>query len=332
METPYGQMPDIKLPKLNLSKILLIAAAVIVLAGLTSSFYTVAPDEVAVIQRFGKFIGTADQGLHFKLPYGLDKVTNVKTTTVRQLEFGFRTARAGVQSQFITEGGDLEMERLVLSGDLNVVALEWVMQYVVADPYKYLFNVKDVEGTLRVVSEAAVKEVVGDYAVDDVITTEREEIGAKSKIKIQEILDSYECGISIVDLRLRNVNPPTREVQNAFEAVNQAEQKKEELIRLAEADYNATVPRERGLAQQSIDQAEGTKQARINVANGEAEQFLSILAEYSKARDVTRARLYLETLSKVLPASGRIIVIDESLDGIVPLLNIQKDILGGGSK
>jgi membrane protease subunit HflK len=180
------------------------------------------------------------------------------------------------------------------------------------------------------VSEAAVKEVIGDYAVDDVITTEREEIGARAKIKIQEILDTYDAGINIVDLRLRNVNPPTREVQDAFEAVNRAEQRREELIRNAEADYNRTVPRERGLAQQRIDQAIGTKQARINVATGEAEQFNSILAQYVKARNVTRARLYLETLAQVLPAAGRIIVVDGDLEGLVPLLNVQKELTGGG--
>jgi membrane protease subunit HflK len=310
--------------------ILIVVIAIIVIVGVFTSFYTVAPDEVAVIQRFGRFIGTADQGLHFKLPFGIDNVTNVKTTQVRQQEFGFRTARAGIQSEFITTGADIDLEKLVLSGDLNVLAIEWVMQFVVSDPYKFLFKVRDIEGTLRAVSEAAVKEVIGDYAVDDVITTEREEIGARAKIKIQEILDTYDAGISIVDLRLRNVNPPTREVQDAFEAVNRAEQRREELIRNAEADYNRTVPRERGLAQQRIDQAIGTKQARINVATGEAEQFNSILAEYVKARNVTRARLYLETLAQVLPAAGRIIVVDGDLEGLVPLLNVQKELTGGG--
>lgn len=332
MGTGYRDFPEFKMPQLNLGLILLGVLGVIILAGVFTSFYTVAPDEVAVIQRFGKFIGTADQGLHFKLPYFIDTVTNVKTTQVRQQEFGFRTTRAGIQSEFATAGTDIDLEKLVLSGDLNVLAVEWVMQYVVSDPYKYLFKVRDIEGTLRAVSEAAVKEVIGDYAVDNVITTEREEIGARAKIKVQEILNSYDTGIDVIDVRLRNVNPPTPEVQDAFEAVNRAEQRREELIRNAEAEYNRTVPRERGLAQQRIDQAIGTKEARINVANGEAEQFNAILAEYSKARDVTRTRLYLETLIDVLPRIGRIIVVDGGLDGLVPLLNVQKDILSGGGK
>ena len=332
MGTGYNPIPEFKMPKISPSLIILGVVGVIVLAGVFTSFYQVNPDEVAVIQRFGKFIGTADQGLHFKLPFGIDKNTNVKTTQVRQFEFGFRTARPGVQSQFITEGGDIDLEKLTLSGDLNVLSVEWVMQFVVIDPYKFLFKVRDLDTTLRAVSEAAVKEMIGDYVAEDVITTEREQIGAQTKVKIQEILDTYDSGVSIVDLRLRNVNPPTREVQDAFEAVNRAEQKREELIRNAEADYNRTVPRERGQAQQRIDQAIGQKQARINVANGEAEQFNAILAEYSKARDVTRSRLYLETLMQVLPNVGRVIILDGDLEGLVPLLNIQKDLLSGGGQ
>jgi membrane protease subunit HflK len=320
------------MPKINVGYVILGAAGLLILAGLATSFYTVAPDETAVIQRFGKFIGTADQGLHFKFPFGIDSVTNVKTTFVYKQEFGFRTTSANVQSEFATEGVGIDDEKLVLCGDLNVVAVEWVMQYTVSDPYKYLFKVRDAEGTLRAVSEAAVKEVIGDYAVDEVITTEREEIGAKTKIKVQQILDTYDIGINITDLRLRNVNPPTPEVQDAFEAVNRSEQKREELIRNAEAEYNRTVPRERGLAQQKIDQALGAKTERINIANGEAAQFNAIFVEYSKAPQVTRRRLYLETLARVLPMAGRIIVVDDNLKGLVPLLNVQDKLVPGGEK
>lgn len=328
----YSNIPEIKIPKISPQMVILGVVGILILFAASTIFYTVAPDEVAVIQRFGKYIGTTDQGLHFKFPFGIDKVTTVKTTFVYKQEFGFRTSSAGVQSEFITEGVQLDNEKLVLCGDLNVVAVEWVMQFTISDPYKYLFKVRNVEGTLRAVSEAAVKEVVGDHSVDEVITTEREEIGAKAKIKIQKILDNYDAGINISDVRLRNVNPPTREVQDAFEAVNRAEQRREELIRNAEADYNRTVPRERGFAQQKIDQAKGNKQARINVANGEAAQFESILAQYSKAKEVTRKRLYLETLAQILPKVGRILILDGNLKGLVPFLNFQDSILKGGAQ
>lgn len=325
-------IPEIRLPKINARIVILVIIALIILFGAFTSFFTVAPDEVGVIQRFGKYIGTVDQGLHFKIPFFVDNVTNVKTTFVYKQEFGFRTARAGVQSEFITTGEVLEAERLSLTGDLNVVVVEWVMQYTIADPYKYLFRVRDVDGTIRAVSETSVKEVLGDFTVDEVITTEREEVAAKAKIKTQQLLDNYETGINVVDVKLRNVNPPTREVQDAFEAVNRAEQRREELIKKAEAEYNATIPRERGFAQQKIEQALGQREYRINVAQGEAEQFNLIRAQYSRAPQVTRQRLYLETWSEILPKMGRKIIVDSDLEGLVQLLNLQDRLQEGGSQ
>jgi membrane protease subunit HflK len=325
-------IPDIKLPNLNANTIVLIIVGLVVVVGLATSIYTVAPDEVGVVQRFGAYLTTVDQGLHFKLPFFIDKVTNVKTTFVYKQEFGFRTTSAGVESQFRTQGGAIDAEKLVLSGDLNVVAIEWVMQYTISDPKAYLFNVRDVEGTLRDISESAVKQVVGDFAVDEVITTQRELIGNRAKDLVNEILLDYGTGVNVTDVRLRNVNPPTAEVQDAFEAVNRAEQKREELIRNAEAEYNATVPRERGRAQQSIDQALGQKQARINIAEGEAEQFTSILNEYRNSREVTRTRLYLETLTDVLRKMGKVLIVDDTLEGLMPLLGLQGSLLKGGAQ
>ena len=328
----YPNFPQIRMPQINPQIVILAVIGIVILLGLLTSFYTVAPDEVGVIQRLGAYIGTADQGLHFKLPFFIDNVTNVKTTFVYKQEFGFRTARAGVQSEFVTTGEGLESERLSLTGDLNVVAVEWVMQYTIVDAYKYLFKVWEPEGTIRATSETAVKEVLGDYTVDEVITTKREEVAAKARIKTQELLDTFEVGVAVVDVKLRNVNPPTREVQDAFEEVNRAEQRRDELIKQAEAEYNATIPRARGLAQQRIEQALGSKQARINVAQGEADQFNEIRREYSRARDVTRQRLYLETLAEILPKVGRKIIVDGSLEGIVQLLNLQDALKEGGAK
>jgi membrane protease subunit HflK len=328
----YPNFPDIRLPKLNPQLIMLAVIGVVILVGLATSFYTVAPDEVGVIQRFGKFIGTADQGLHFKLPFFIDNVTNVKTTFVYKQEFGFRTARAGVQSEFVTTGEALEAERLSLTGELNVVAVEWVMQYTVADAYKYLFKVRDPEGTIRAASETAIKEVLGDFTVDEVITTAREEVAAKAKLSTQDLLDNYEIGVNVVDVKLRNVNPPTREVQDAFEEVNRAEQRRDELINNAEAEYNATIPRARGLAQQRIEQAMGTKQARINVAQGEADQFELIRREFNKAREITRQRLYLEAWGDILPKLGKKIIVDGDLKGLMQLLNLQEAVKEGGER
>jgi membrane protease subunit HflK len=328
----YPNFPDIRLPKLNPQLIMLAVIGVVILVGLATSFYTVAPDEVGVIQRFGKFIGTADQGLHFKLPFFIDNVTNVKTTFVYKQEFGFRTARAGVQSEFVTTGEALEAERLSLTGELNVVAVEWVMQYTIADAYKYLFKVRDPEGTIRAASETAIKEVLGDFTVDEVITTAREEVAAKAKLSTQDLLDNYEIGVNVVDVKLRNVNPPTREVQDAFEEVNRAEQRRDELINNAEAEYNATIPRARGLAQQRIEQAMGTKQARINVAQGEADQFELIRREFNKAREITRQRLYLEAWGDILPKLGKKIIVDGDLKGLMQLLNLQEAVKEGGER
>jgi membrane protease subunit HflK len=328
----YSNIPEIKIPKISPRMVILAIVGILILFAASTVFYTVAPDEVAVIQRFGKFIGTEDQGLHFKFPFGIDKVTTVKTTFVYKQEFGFRTASAGVQSEFITEGIQLDNEKLVLCGDLNVLGVEWVMQFTISDPYKYLFKIRNAEGTLRAVSEAAVKEVIGDHSVDEVITTEREEIGAKAKLKVQAILDSYEAGINITDVRLRNVNPPTREVQDAFEAVNRAEQKRQELIEQANAERNRVVPRERGLAEQRIAQALGYKEERVSVAEGEATKFNTMLAEYSKAKSVTKKRLYLETLSQVIPKLGKVLIMDDTMKGLVPLLNFQESLLQGGAK
>lgn len=328
----FSNMPEIRLPKLNPRIVLLVIVGVVLLLGVFTSFYTVAPDEVGVIQRFGKYIGTADQGLHFKLPFFIDVVTNVKITFVYTQEFGFRTTRAGVQSEFVTAGEELETERLSLTGDLNVVAVEWVMQYTISDPYNYLFRIRDPEGIIRTASEAAVKEVVGDYTIDEVITTGRAEIADKAKVVTQRLLDSYESGINVVAVRLRNVNPPTQAVQDAFEAVNRAEQRREELIHQAEAEYNATIPRERGLAEQRIEQARGQRQARIHVAQGEAEQFNMVLAQYRNSPQVTRQRLYLETLAAILPELGRKIIVDGNLEGFIQLLNLQQGSASGGER
>jgi membrane protease subunit HflK len=192
--------------------------------------------------------------------------------------------------------------------------------------------VRDPEGTIRAASETAIKEVLGDFTVDEVITTAREEVAAKAKLSTQDLLDNYEIGVNVVDVKLRNVNPPTREVQDAFEEVNRAEQRRDELINNAEAEYNATIPRARGLAQQRIEQAMGTRQARINVAQGEADQFELIRREFNKAREITRQRLYLEAWGDILPKLGKKIIVDGDLRGLMQLLNLQEAVREGGER
>lgn len=330
----FPKMPEIKLPRISGKLVLAVIGVVVLLVGLFTSFYTVGSDETAVIQRFGAYIGTADQGLHFKLPFFIDNATNVKTTFTYQEEFGFRTVKGDVQSEFTTNGEELESERQSLTGDLYVVAVEWYLNFKVLDPYNYLFKVKDVEGTLRAASEAAIKEIVGDYTVDQVITSKREDIAEMAMIKTQEIMDSYfgEDTIFVERINLRNVNPPTKAVQAAFKDVTTSMQKMERMIEEAEREYNAAIDREQGEKDKKIRQAEGQRQYRINVANGEAEQFKKILKEYRTSPQVTRQRLYLETLSEILPTLGRKIIVDDNLEGLIQLLNLQEGLSRGGTQ
>ncbi|MEJ2431461.1 MAG: FtsH protease activity modulator HflK [Deltaproteobacteria bacterium] len=265
-------------------------------------------------------------GLQLKLLFGIEKVTKVKTGRNFQMEFGYRTVEAGVRSRF-TERGFKE-ESLMLSGDLNVVDLQWTVQYKIGNPVDYLFQVKDVDSAIRDVSESVMRRVVGNRLFDFVLTVGRAEIADRVKVEMQEILDSYRTGIQVVNVKMQNVTPP-ESVKAAFNEVNEAEQEKESKINQAQAAYNKEIPKARGNAQQTISEAEGYALERVNLAQGEADRFLAIFKEYRQAKDVTKARYYLESMNQLLKSVEEIYVIDADQKGIVPLLNLQK---AGGTK
>jgi membrane protease subunit HflK len=294
----------------------------VVVAGLLllSSIYTVGPEEVGVVLRFGKYSRTTQPGLHFKLPLGIEE--KIKVPVQRQLkeEFGFRTERSGVRSQFVRAG--LGGESNMLTGDLNAAVVEWVVQYRVDDAKKYLFKVRRVDETLRDMSEAVMRQIVGDRTVDEVLTVGRQEVADLVEARLQELCDQYETGIKVDQVVLQNVNPPDP-VKPAFNEVNQAEQERETRINEAQSAYNKVIPRAQGEAKQTIQAAEGYALDRVNRAQGEATRFEALYQEYRKAPQVTRWRIYLETLGEILPKMGSKLILDDSLEGVLPLLDLQ---------
>ena len=299
---------------------LVLVALLVVVAGYTS-FFRVATNETGVVQRFGRYVRSAGPGLQLKLPFGIEQVTKVKTGRNFQMEFGYRTVEAGVRSRF-TERGFKE-ESLMLSGDLNVVDLQWTVQYKIGNPVDFLFQVKDVDSAIRDVSESVIRRVVGNRLFDFVLTVGRAEIADRVKVEMQEILDSYRSGIQVVNVKMQNVTPPAP-VEAAFNEVNEAEQEKESKINQAQAAYNKEIPKAKGNAQQTVSEAEGYALERVNRAEGEADRFLDVLKEYRQAKDVTKRRLYLESMDKLLGEVGEIYVIDADQKGLVPLLDLQK--------
>lgn len=295
---------------------------VLVLILIFTSFYTIDPDEVGIVLRLGKYTATTNPGLHFKIPFGIDNVYPIKVKRVFKKEFGFRTVQAGVRSRYT--GGDRYLkESLMLTGDLNVAVVDWVVQYKIKGPKKYLFNIRSPKTTLRAISEAAMRRAVGDHTIDETLITRRVEIANKVQDKLQKILDSYNTGIHIVNVKLQDVNPPDR-VKPAFNEVNEAKQEKEKMINKALAAYNQKIPKARGEAKKTVREAQGYSVNRINRSKGEVDRFLSMLKEYRKAENVTKKRLYLETLNEVLPKAGKKYIVDPKQKSILPLLKLNK--------
>ncbi len=287
---------------------------------LFSMAYTVDADEVGVIQRFGRYSRTTSPGLNWKLPFGIETVKRVPVARVLKQEFGFRTVTAGVRTQY--SRADYTDESLMLTGDLNSAVVEWVVQYRVKDPVQYLFKVRDVSETLRVVSESVMRQVVGDRSVDEVIILNRKEVALKAQELMQDLLDRYGTGVDIVTVNLQDVNPPVP-VQPAFNEVNEAKQERERIINEAWEAYNKVIPRAKGEAEQTIRQAEGYATNRVNRAQGDARKFSEVWKAYSQARDVTRRRLYLEAMLEILPKFDNVYIIDESQKSFLPLLQLQ---------
>jgi membrane protease subunit HflK len=285
----------------------------------SSIFYTVGVDEVGIVQRFGKYVRTTPPGLNFKLPTGIEKVTKVKVRFVYKEEFGFRTIKADVRTRYAS--GDAYLpESLMLTGDLNVAVVPWIVQYRIKDPYNYLFKVRDPRGTLRDLSEATMRLVVGDRSINEVISR-RQEIAAQAQTLLQKELDEAATGISVTTIEMKKTNVPAP-VQPSFNEVNQAVQDKEKMIYQAREEYNKRIPQAKGDAEKTIREAEGYALDRVNRAEGDASRFSALYEEYAKAPDVTRRRLYLEAIREILPKMGEKYVVDGDQKNLLPLLNL----------
>lgn len=314
----------------NVSPRLVGVAALVILLLIVAwtAIYTVPAESEGVVLRFGRFTKKVSPGLHFKLPLGIDSVDLVPVKRQLKQEFGFGTPGAGNPWQ-ASGPREWNSEKSMVTGDLNAALVEWVIQYRIEQPEKYLFKVRNADGTLRDASESVMREVVGDRTVDEVITIGRQEIESEALLKLQKLVGSYDMGIRIDQVQLKNVNPPER-VQGSFNEVNKAQQEKERAINIANGEYNKSIPRARGQADQSISAAEGYAQQRVNEAMGDISAFNALLAEYLKAPEVTRQRLYLETMAEILPRISNKIVVDENTTGVLPLLNLGgADTLGG---
>ena len=308
------------------SKLIVTAVVILVLIIIgVKAAYQVEPDEVGVVKRFGRFHAITDPGLHFRIPL-VDDVETIPAKRQLKQEFGFMTEAAGVQTSYRRDANTLN-ESMMLTGDLNVAVIEWIVHYQISDPYNYTFKVRNVTNTLRALSEATMRKVVGDYSVTEVLTRGREEVLGQARQKLQELCTSYETGLSIQRLELKDSAPPNP-VKPSFNEVNQAEQERDRMYNEARAQYNKVIPRARGEAKQVIEEAEGFAVERVNRAKGDVAWFVSLQREYASAPRVTRARLYLEALTEVLPQAGRKVYLDEGLSGAMPMLFPMGD--GGG--
>jgi membrane protease subunit HflK len=298
----------------------LLVVGLLVLWGAFSAFYTVQPEQRAVVKRFGAVVAITDPGLHFKLPFGIDKMQLVATERVLKEEFGFRTVGESQPTRYADT--ELPDESLMLSGDLNMVDAEWVVQYRIADPVKFLYAMREPVRTLRDISESVMRRAVGNRLGSDVLTTARTEIAELVELEIQQAMERYDNGIRVVTVQLQDVVPP-KAVRPAFNEVNEARQERERMINEATKQANQRVPLARGQANRVIAEAEGYATERVNNALGETARFRSILAEYRSAPQVTRTRMYLETLNQVLPDVGQVLVVQKGQVSPLPLLNLR---------
>jgi modulator of FtsH protease HflK len=314
MEELIGKFKNFNVPG---APVMILLIVVLFLA--TSTFYTIGVDEVGIVQRFGRYVRTTQPGLNFKLPVGIEKVTKVKVRRVYKEEFGFKTVDASERASFLSEAEN-ENVSLMLTGDLNVAIVPWIVQYRVKEPYNFLFKVQEVREILRDMSEATMRLVVGDRSINEVIS-KRDEIAVEAKKVLQEELDYAETGIQIVTIEMQKTNVPAP-VQPSFNEVNQSTQEKEQMIYQAREDFNKAIPAAKGEAERTIRAAEGYALDRINRAKGDAVKFELFYKEYAKAKDVTKRRLYLETIRDVFPKLGKKYIVDSDQKNLLPFLNL----------
>ena len=326
-------IPDIleELSNIDLSKYKGIMQTVVIVVVLCltayTSVFTVDPEEQAVVLKFGKYDRFEDQGLHFKLPFYMEQEYKVPVQRQLKLEFGFRTAGNETRQQYQQtqySGDSYVSESLMLTGDLNVASIEWVTQYTISEPVKYLFRVRIVDQTFRDMNEAVLREIIGDRTINEVLTIGRGEIQNLAKDKLSKLCEDYTLGIVVNQVILQDVAPP-EPVKPAFNEVNQAEQEKETTIQNALAAYNKEIPKAEGTALRTVEAAEGYAVKRVNEAKGAVSQFTQVFEEYKKAPGITRQRIYLETMQEIYQAVDRKIIIDESATGVLPLLNLGQE-------
>ncbi|MHB2150583.1 FtsH protease activity modulator HflK [Calditrichota bacterium LG25] len=312
-------LEDFKVPQFSPKIIKWLVLGILLLVFFFSSWFTIGAEEVGVVVRFGKYVRTVDPGLNYKLPFGIETVYKVPVQRQLKQEFGFRTLRAGVRSEYSSRR--FQEESLMLTGDLNAAEVEWIVQYRIADPYLYLFKVRNAETTFRDINEAVMREIIGDRTVTEILTVGRQEIATTAERMVQELASQYYTGIKVDQIVLQDVNPPD-EVKPSFNEVNEALQEKEKLINQARSEYNKVIPKARGEALRIIEEAHGYALERVNEAQGDATRFNQLYNEYRKAKEVTRQRLYLETMSDVLSKVGRKLITDKEATGILPLFQL----------
>ncbi len=303
-----------------------LAILILVVAGLARGVYTVGPESVGVVQRFGRYVGTVGPGLRFKFPFGVDTVTILPVKRQLKMEFGFGSSGASNPDQVSVEQS---RESDMVTGDLNAAHVEWVVQYEIADPEAYLFNMREPGPTLRDLAESVMREVVGDRTVDEVLTIGRQGIETDAIAKLTGLVQDLKMGLRVQQVQLKNVHPPTA-VQRSFDEVNRAQQEREQMINQANGEYNKVVPRASGEAERKLRESEGYALKRVNEAEGDVARFKALLEQYEKAPAVTRQRLYLETMAEVLPRLGGKIILDEDARQFLPLMSLPAPRLGQG--
>jgi membrane protease subunit HflK len=316
---PFPNAPQIRI---NPRFILMGLGGLFLLIGVFSGVYQVPAESVAVVQRFGGYLKTETPGLHFKLPWGIDTVTLVEIQRQQKLEFGFATQGATNPYQS-SNYAEQEGEKTMVTGDLNTALVEWVVQYHISDPVAYVFNFREPVPTLRDLSQAVMREVVGDRTVDEVLTIGRQEMETRCAERLRELVAALNMGVRIDQIQLGNINPPA-DVQASFSDVNRAKQEKESAINTASGNYYQLIPKARGEAEQKIKGAEGYAAKRVNEAEGDAARFTSVLAEYLKAPEVTKKRLYLETMGEVLSQVPGKVILDDKASSFLPLMNLRQ--------
>jgi membrane protease subunit HflK len=319
MDEPRGprviDLNQLRPPKIPVQGVVTVIVVALAAVAIWSSVFKVEAEEVGVVLTFGEFSRQTDPGLNFKWPFPIQTVTKVPIQRQLKQEFGFRTQRVGQRSQYAT----VQDESLMLTGDLNVAVVEWITQFRISDPYNFLFQVRALDETFRDMNEAVMREVIGDRSVNEVLTIGRQEIASEVEQRLQDLCDQYETGLHIEQIVLQDVNPPDP-VKPAFNEVNEAQQERERMINEAETEYNRVIPRARGEALQTIQQAEGYATDRVNRAKGDAEAFKALLAAYKRSPEVTRRRIYLETMGLIYPKVKNKVVLDANLKGVLPLL------------